>query len=162
MLETLVLDRDLDDQIETARARLTEDVASELGPDELSRAVDRLGGLLDVISTGRCLARLAELAPSVVARELDVVARPPTDDGTSVVSGAVDLVYTDPEDGRLVIADYKTDTVGTEAEIAERCGRYQPQLETYGRALEKALGLDHPPHLELWFLSVDRVVRLVD
>ena len=160
LLETVALDRDLGGQIESARARLAEDIGSELGPDEGGRAVDRLGALLDVISTGRCLTRLAELASSVVVRELDVVARPPADDGTSVVSGAVDLVYTDPGDGRLVVADYKTDAVGTEDEIAERCERYRPQLETYGRALREALDLDEEPHLELWFLRPDQIVRL--
>ncbi len=104
--------------------------------------------------------RLGQLAPAIVARELPVFLRPAEDNGTSVISGAVDLVYRDPEDGRLVIADYKTDRVESETEIAARVDRYQPQLAIYARALEEALGLEERPHTELWFLHADRIVRL--
>jgi ATP-dependent exoDNAse (exonuclease V) beta subunit len=95
-----------------------------------------------------------------VARELEVFREPDDDDGTSVISGAVDLVYTDPSDRRLVVADYKTDAVEDDAEIAERVERYRPQLETYARALEEALALEKRPSTELWFLHSDRIVRL--
>jgi ATP-dependent exoDNAse (exonuclease V) beta subunit len=77
-----------------------------------------------------------------------------------VVSGIVDLLYRDPEDGRLVVADYKTDRVQDDETLAERARVYEPQVRIYARALQKALGLDHEPHNELWFLDADRIVRL--
>jgi ATP-dependent exoDNAse (exonuclease V) beta subunit len=160
LLEELDLDRGLGPQIVQRRTRLEEAVCARLEPDLRRSGVETLGAVLNGLAAGRCLGRLAEIADEIVARELDVLLRPAAADGTSVVTGAVDLVYTDPEDGRLVVADYKTDAVETEAEIAERVERYQPQLAVYARALEEALALEYRPRAELWFLQADRIVRL--
>jgi ATP-dependent helicase/nuclease subunit A len=160
LLETLDLGADLGRQVEDRREALVSRTVAELGPDVAAAAAARLTGLLDGLVGGVCLSTLERLAPAVVARELDVVALPTTDDGTSVVSGAVDLVYTDPTDGRLVVADYKTDAVEHDDEIADRVERYRTQLEVYAAAVRRALRLDEPPHAELWFLVADRVVRL--
>ena len=160
LLEGLDLTNDLPTQVAARRVELVEDVTTELGGEDAKLAVDRLGRLLDRIADGDCLRRLAELATAVAARELTVVLRPTTDVGSSVVSGAVDLVYVDPDDGRTVVADYKTDNLETDAEIGARVETYRPQLATYARALETALALNSPPHTELWFLLPDRIVRL--
>ncbi|HSN56742.1 MAG TPA: PD-(D/E)XK nuclease family protein, partial [Candidatus Sulfomarinibacteraceae bacterium] len=161
LLESLDLSAELAPQVEGRREAVISEAAAELGADDRPAAADRVGGLLDRLARGRCLCRLGEVAPAVVARELPVFLEAPVDDGTSVVSGAVDLVYTDPDDGRLVVADYKTDAVATDAEVADRVERYRPQLATYADALQRALELDEPPHTELWFLDADRIVRLV-
>ena len=139
---------------------MAEGLTSELDPAERREAIRRFDDLLDGLARGETLKRLSELAPMVIARELPVFLRPDYDDGTSVITGSVDLVYRDPDDGCLVIADYKTDTVGSDGEIAERVERYRPQLDTYARALEQALDLEDRPHTELWFIYADRVVRL--
>jgi len=76
------------------------------------------------------------------------------------VSGIIDLVYRDPGDGRLVVADFKTDALETDAEIEGRIEAYSSQLEIYARALEEALDLDYRPYTELWFLHPDQIVRL--
>ena len=78
----------------------------------------------------------------------------------AVVSGIVDLVYRDPDDGRVVVADYKTDALDGETAIKERVRVYEPQVASYARILRDALGLDEEPHTELWFLAADRIVRL--
>ncbi|HSL17196.1 MAG TPA: UvrD-helicase domain-containing protein [Methylomirabilota bacterium] len=161
LLESLDLSAELAPQVEGSRKEVIAAAAAELGADDRPAAAERLGGLLDCLARGSCLCRLGEVAPSVVARELVVLLWPIADDGTSVVSGAVDLVYTDPDDGRLVVADFKTDAVATDAEVADRVERYRPQLATYAGALQQALELDGPPHTELWFLDADRIVRLV-
>ena len=160
LLETLDLGAELVAQVDARRRSVMDDVTSEIGADECGDVESRLESLIDRISRGGCLSRLAELAPRVASRELEIFRRPDDDDGTSVISGAIDLVYRDPDDGRLVIADYKTDAVEDEVEVAERVERYRPQLETYARALEEALALDEKPHTELWFLHADRIVRL--
>jgi ATP-dependent helicase/nuclease subunit A len=160
LLETLDLGDELVAQVDARRRSVIDGVALEFDADDSSEIEPRIESLIDRISGGRCLLRLAELAPRVVARELEVFRRPDNEDGTSVISGAIDLVYRDPDDGRLVIADYKTDAVEDEAEVAERVERYRPQLETYARALEEALALGEKPHTELWFIHPDRIVRL--
>ncbi|MGA1828085.1 UvrD-helicase domain-containing protein [Microbacterium sp.] len=60
------------------------------------------------------------------------------DDGI-VLEGFIDLVFRD-ESGRLVIVDYKTDTIRDAASLAQRATYYAPQLQAYVRALEAATG----------------------
>lgn len=113
------------------------------------------------IAGGACLRRLATVADAVVARELPVLlaAEPDAGDGPlGCVVGSVDLVYRDPEDGALVVADYKTDHVEGAA-LADRERTYRPQLEAYASAVQQALGLAAPPECELWFLWPDAIVR---
>ena len=160
LLEELDLDRDLAAQIEERRTRLEEVATVRLEPELRRTAVERLDAILAGLVGGRCLGRLAAIAKDIVARELDVLVPPADATGTSVISGAVDLVYTDSDDGCLVIADYKTDRVESEVAIADRVERYRPQLDIYARALEQALDLEVRPHTELWFLHADRIVRL--
>jgi ATP-dependent exoDNAse (exonuclease V) beta subunit len=58
-----------------------------------------------------------------------------------------------------VIADYKTDRVEGDEEVAARAAAYAPQEAIYAEALRQALDLDEPPRAELWFLWADRVWR---
>jgi ATP-dependent exoDNAse (exonuclease V) beta subunit len=142
LLEHLDLERDLVSQV---RATGESEVAGEL---------------LRRLAEGRCLARLGELGPRVVARELPVLVWEETTDGPGVVvSGFIDLVYRDPVDERLVVADYKTDRV-TGGGLGERAAVYEPQIRTYARALREALTIDDDPRCELWFLYADEIVRL--
>jgi ATP-dependent helicase/nuclease subunit A len=59
-------------------------------------------------------------------------------EGSELVEGLVDLVF--EEDGGLVIADYKTDHVGTDQALAQ-AAHHAPQLQLYGRGLAQATGL---------------------
>jgi ATP-dependent helicase/nuclease subunit A len=107
------------------------------------------------------LTRLEEIAEHVVAREVAVLI-PPEEGGegpVSFVSGAIDLLYRDLDDGRLVVADFKTDRLEGEDEIASRAEVYRPQLTAYATAIRSALHLEDPPHTELWFLQPGRIVR---
>ena len=85
----------------------------------------------------------------------------PARDGDAAVSavvGVADLIY--EKDGRLVVADYKTDAVADDRELSERAESYRPQLELYAHAVEEALELEYTPAMELWFLSADQIVTL--
>ncbi len=129
--------------------------------EQLAVARRRLTELLAAFGSGPLWRRLLDLAPRIVARELPVLLPPGVDDAAiGFLSGAIDLVYRDPHDDRLVIADYKTDTVADDDEIEARAGAYSGQLAVYMRALSDALDLDQPPRAELWFLAADRIVRL--
>ncbi len=61
----------------------------------------------------------------------------PLDEG-QMMEGVIDLIYR--LDGRIWIADYKTDDVSAEAAQA-RADHYRPQAEMYSRAVESSLGL---------------------
>ena len=157
MLEKLDLDRTLAPQVAEHRTAIVEEVASDRFGEEGSARTDEL---LARIAGGGCLQRLEAVAAQIVARELPVLLWSAEETPGAVVSGLIDLVYRDPDDGRLVVADYKTDQVRGDEAIEERREVYAPQVRTYARALREALALDHEPHAELWFLDADRIVRL--
>jgi ATP-dependent exoDNAse (exonuclease V) beta subunit len=122
---------------------------------------DLIERLVARIADGACLEKLEHLASRVTARELPVMQWSQEDgEPGAVVSGFIDLVYRDPGDDRLVVADYKTDSVEGNDQVAERSHAYEPQLRAYAQALRTALDLDYDPPCELWFLAADEIVRL--
>ncbi len=76
-----------------------------------------------------------EAAQSPMWRET-YVAAPLTD--SVVVEGYIDLLYRRP-DG-LVVVDYKTDAVASDADLQQRMGKYELQGASYALALERATG----------------------
>jgi ATP-dependent exoDNAse (exonuclease V) beta subunit len=74
-----------------------------------------------------------------------------------MIAGTIDLLYRDPENGRIVVADYKTDDVETEEEIRARMAAYAPQGALYARAVREALALPGMPRFELWFLKAAEI-----
>jgi ATP-dependent exoDNAse (exonuclease V) beta subunit len=160
-LERLDLAGKLAPALARERARLADELVRELAAEARAAALARAGELLERFAAGALGARFAELAPCVVARELPVLLPPQAgapDSPAGYLAGAIDLVYRDPATGELVVADYKTDRVRGEAELAEKAARYALQGAGYVRALEQALGLGAPPRFELWFLDADRIV----
>jgi ATP-dependent helicase/nuclease subunit A len=161
LFETVDLGSELPVQVEESRDRLVSEVVRGLDEDRVPEAEKTIAGLLARIAAGPCLKRLSALGPFVVARELPVFGwEEPGDGPGAVVSGIVDLVYRDPENGRLVVADYKTDALDDEAAVEERARVYEPQVAAYAKILRDALDLEEEPHTELWFLAADRIVRL--
>jgi ATP-dependent exoDNAse (exonuclease V) beta subunit len=161
LLEKVDLGADLRLQVGESRDRIAAEVGAGLVEDRLPEAEKTIDDLLAKIASGPCLERLSSLVPAVIARELPVYGWEEIEgEPGTVVSGIVDLVYRDPGDGRLVVADYKTDTLDDEASIEERSRIYEPQVATYARILRDALELEEEPHTELWFLAADRIVRL--
>jgi ATP-dependent helicase/nuclease subunit A len=161
LLEELDLEQRLPDQLRAQGERAAAELGNLVGGEVSASARREMEKLVEQIAGGRCLVRLAEVGPRVVAREPAVIAEPDSDGGpVGAVTGFIDLVYRDPEDDRLVVADYKTDRVEGDEELAKRADIYRPQLETYARALRGALALDYEPRCELWFLRADEIVRL--
>jgi ATP-dependent helicase/nuclease subunit A len=117
-------------------------------------------GLLRMVVSGDLFARLRsiEARGDLVARELPVLLRPAdaTGDPVGFVAGAIDLLYRDGKG--YVIADYKTDRIGTDDEIRERIAAYARQGAAYRRAVQEHFRLDRPPRFELWFLRTGDVV----
>jgi ATP-dependent exoDNAse (exonuclease V) beta subunit len=160
-LETVDLGADLGEQVGESRDRLVAEVAGGLDDAQVPEAEKIIDDLLARLAAGPCLDRLSALAPAVIARELPVFGWEEKEGAPgTVVSGIVDLVYRDPDDGRLVVADYKTDAVDGDIGLEERARVYEPQVRTYARILCDALELEEEPHTELWFLAADRIVRL--
>jgi hypothetical protein len=72
--------------------------------------------------------------------------------------GFIDLLYTDPETGELVVVDIKTDLIRPEA-LPERVAAYQSQGRRLVGAVQDAMALDTVPCWELWFLELGTVHR---
>ncbi len=159
LLEELDLAADPAAELARSRERLAARVEAVLEPGAREEALARGRELLERIAGGRLLARLRALGDRVLHRELPVLL-PATEQDAAVgcISGVVDLVYRDPATGELVVADYKTDRVESEAELRERARRYAPQGGVYQRALREGLDLAYTPRFELWFLHADRIV----
>jgi ATP-dependent helicase/nuclease subunit A len=139
-----------------------EQLAGQLRGSELTAARERLDALLHALEAGPLLDRLEALDSQVVARELPVLLEPlpeesGADDPVGAWIGTVDLVYTAPESGRLVVADFKSDDVADPALRAARVAAYSTQLTRYARALHEALGLEQEPRRELWWLALGEV-----
>lgn len=130
------------------------------GADAAQR--ERFAADLDRLAASRLFARLAELDSRVIARETPVLlAAGSASLALDAVTGAIDLVYLDPETGEPVVADFKSDAVD-EAGVGALSARYAPQLALYARAVADALGLPGPPRCELWLLALDQVVAVDD
>ena len=68
-------------------------------------------------------------------------------------------MYVDPDDGQVVIVDFKIDAITDDAALEERIAAYRGQGESYRATLQQALNLPDPPVWELWFLQQGRTVR---
>jgi ATP-dependent exoDNAse (exonuclease V) beta subunit len=142
--------------------RLRQCVARVAAPGELDAVLAHARAVWERFASGPLAARLADLAPHVVARELPVwvaAAGEGENDPVGFVAGAIDLLYRDPKSGALVVADYKTDAT-TAKESEAHAERYRAQGAAYVRAITRALALPAPPRFELWFLTAGVVRRL--
>jgi ATP-dependent exoDNAse (exonuclease V) beta subunit len=163
------LTRDLARAVGASLHRLLEHGALD-EPDALDRAVQAVGrdeararGLEEraVVSEVRDLVRRVADAPlrkwlaglDVIGRELPVLF---SDADGAVWHGVVDLIYR--EDGQPVVSDYKTEDPGSEPR--EAAERYRPQLDVYARGVQRALGLQALPAMEVIFLRTGDRVRL--
>jgi ATP-dependent exoDNAse (exonuclease V) beta subunit len=95
--------------------------------------------------------RLREV--EVLGRELPLLLR---DDAGRTWAGTLDLLYRDPLDGQLVVADYKTDR----SPDAQARARYRSQLEVYARGVARLFPSEPPPRLELVWLRTGQRERL--
>jgi ATP-dependent exoDNAse (exonuclease V) beta subunit len=117
------------------------DLATGEGTAEIARAQAAAEGVDAQAGEVERLARAALASPAVAQavsarhwREVYVAA--PV--GDVVVEGFVDLLY-QTADG-LVVVDYKTDAVRTDADIDGAVDRYRLQAAAYALALERSLG----------------------
>ncbi len=148
-------------EIARALEHLPEEIARQADPAERGAALALARALLERFWSGPLFPRLRALGGDV-AREVPVLVPPgdPPGNGgaTGYVSGVIDLLYRDAETGDWVVADYKTDRVSGEDEIAGLAGRYSAQGSVYTRAIRSALALPEEPRFELWLLYAGRVL----
>jgi ATP-dependent exoDNAse (exonuclease V) beta subunit len=128
-LEEWDLAADPKQELARQSALLPSYLAALLGDARTERAQRRAAALLERFAAGPLLPRLRALAEGIVARELPVLLPPGGGEKAPVgyVAGAIDLLYQDAATGAWVVADYKTDEVQGDEEIAARAAAYAPQ-----------------------------------
>jgi ATP-dependent exoDNAse (exonuclease V) beta subunit len=109
------------------------------------------GPALDALLASGLPGALAKV--EVVGRELPLLFE--DRDGTRW-NGTIDLLYRDPADGRLVVADYKSDAAPERAD-RERYGR---QLAVYARGVARLFPGELAPAAELIWLRTGQRERL--
>src|SRR5262249_42229303 len=92
---------------------------------------------------------------SILAREVPFLHAEGPD---RVIRGYCDLVYRDAG-GDVVVADYKTDRLDGESDVAAAVERHRPQLDAYRRALATALP-EETVRAEILFVRTGRIERL--
>ncbi len=150
---------DFESPLEAWHAAFLESLAPQLeDPD----AEPRARHLIEQFFAGGLAERLQSLAGQVIGKEVPLLLEPASAPEAPVgfIAGAIDLLYRCPEDGSVVVADYKTDQVSGPADLAARAEAYAEQGKIYQQAVQQALGLDAPPRFELWFLQAGQVVSL--
>jgi ATP-dependent exoDNAse (exonuclease V) beta subunit len=165
ILEDFDLAADFESEFARQRRRLPVLAVALVGPSECEDVVTRAESVLGALAQGGLLAKLSALRDHIVARELPVLLPAPdaageADEATGAVAfvaGSIDLCYRDPDSGEWVVADYKTDRIERDTDLADRTARYTQQGRTYQRALRDALRLESEPRFELWFLTADRI-----
>lgn len=121
--------------------------------DQASVILEELAGLMRTFVASPPYAELARA--TVLARECPFALAWGSGPLGPVMEGTVDILYR--LDGRLWIADYKTDQVG-ERDLERRVEQDRPQAEIYREAVARALG-----EAEVWFrLIFVRAGRAVD
>ena len=160
MFEEWDLGEDATEQLAHGRAQVESRLTAWLPGPEGVDAIEVAREILDRFEGGSLWQRWLAIADRIVARELPMLGSPP-EEGPALdfLAGAIDLIYRDPEDERLVIADFKTDRVETEDAVTARALAYEAQEQVYAAAVQAALELPEPPRTELWFLWPDRVWR---
>ena len=92
--------------------------------------------------------------------EIPVAARIETPRGPVVIEGIIDLLYQDDDD-RLVILDYKSDYVPTEAAVQDKLARYQWQGAAYAAAVTRATGRT-VKDVQFLFVQIDQARRITN
>ena len=129
----------------SVRERVTVALRASVSEQEV---LAQTGPALDALLASRLPAALAKL--EVLGRELPLLFEDP--DGTRW-NGTIDLLYRDPADGRLVVADYKSEAA---PERADR-ERYRQQLAVYARGVARLFPNELAPVAELiWLRSGQR------
>ena len=156
VLEEVELGGDPEAALARVGARVEPWLAGLVDAGDLDEALAEARAVLARLPESALAARLDELSGAVLARELPCLLRGGDEGPIGVEIGSIDLLYRDPASGELVVADYKTDRVVGDEELAERVGVYARQGAVYREAVEAAFG--ERARFELWFVALDRIV----
>jgi len=161
-LESLDFKVSIEEELERIERFCLEELRRSVSDEEQMEAgIQRIQGIFSGLKKGRILKRMEEIRDHIIARELPLLLAPDGDEGpVGLFAGAVDLLYSDPQSGHLVVADYKTDFIASSEEMEGLCAIYSSQGSLYIKALKEMLGEKEAVEFELWFLQADAIRKV--
>jgi ATP-dependent exoDNAse (exonuclease V) beta subunit len=140
----------------------TSDVALQAAVNKVSdqtvlspAAWDRARHLRDTIAGGALLEHLRSI--EVLGTEVPMLMSASEEGPVGAWTGSIDLIYRCPQTQKVVVADYKTDQVGSRSH-SDVAAHHAPQGAIYTEAVQRALGLQERPVFEVWLIEVDQRV----
>ena len=122
-----------------------------------AKAWTRACALRDVLVDGALMHRLGLI--EVLGTEVPMLMTADLEGPTSAWTGSIDLIYRCPETHKIVVADYKTDHIGSRDPSAV-AAHHAAQGRVYTQAVKQALGLDVQPVFEVWLVEIDRRIAV--
>jgi ATP-dependent exoDNAse (exonuclease V) beta subunit len=159
-LEQIDLSALPEDALEFQIEQLPISVCGLVAEQHLDEIVIGARGLLRQIDNNGMLHELFERRTHILGREVPVLLPgSPQLDAVGVMTGTLDLLYRDPNDGQLVVADFKTDQIADDASLQLAIQRYLPQGRVYCSAVRSMFPDLEPPRFELWFLAAGTIAN---
>jgi ATP-dependent exoDNAse (exonuclease V) beta subunit len=160
-LELIDLQLSPEEALELQLNNLPQSLNGFISPDDLPQVVTLAKQVLQQMDNNGLLHELFERRTQILGREIPILlhsgASASIDSKNSSIPlgayvGTLDLLYRDPADGQLVVADFKTDQVPNVDAIRQLASAYSAQGEIYCAAVESMFPNEEPPRFELWFL----------
>ncbi len=160
-LELIDLQQTPEAALEKQLESLPQDLRGFIATADLADVAAQAKLVLQQMDNNGMLHELFERREYILGREIPVLLTPtdcnPDEDPLGAIVGTLDLLYRDPADGQLVVADFKSDQVADAQALKHLAKAYQPQGELYCRAVEQLFPDEEPPRFELWFLRAGEI-----
>jgi ATP-dependent exoDNAse (exonuclease V) beta subunit len=160
-LELIDLQQTPESALEKQLESLPQDLRGFIASADLADVAAQAKQVLQQMDNNGMLHELFERREYILGREIPVLLTPTDcntdEDPLGAIVGTLDLLYRDPADGQLVVADFKSDQIPDAQALRRLAKAYKPQGELYCRAVEKLFPDEEPPRFELWFLRAGEI-----
>ena len=160
-LELIDLQQTPESALEKQLESLPQDLRGFIASADLADVAAQAKQVLQQMDNNGMLHELFERREYILGREIPVLLTPTDcntdEDPLGAIVGTLDLLYRDPADGQLVVADFKSDQIPDAQALRHLAKAYKPQGELYCRAVEKLFPDEEPPRFELWFLRAGEI-----
>ncbi len=155
VLEQIDLSLTAEQALELEIQNLRQTAQGLVPSEQVLEVVSQARQVLEQMDNNGLLHELFERKPHILGREVPVLL-PDSRKGSTIV-GTLDLLYRDPADNNLVVADFKSDQVRDVKGTAQLVQAYQAQGRIYCQAVELMFPQEEPPRFELWFLRAGQI-----
>ncbi len=155
VLEQIDLELSAETALELELGRLEQTANGLVPPNQVAEVAGQARQVLEQMDNNGLLHELFERRQQILGREIPVLL--PAHEHGSTIVGTLDLLYRDPADNNLVVADFKSDHVRDVKDAAQLVQAYQAQGRIYCQAVELMFPDEEPPRFELWFLRAGQI-----